>query len=384
MLLPDQPHQIRQHINNQMNMKLARIVFALNLLFLSTHPALAKSHLDSLSESVKQDLYLAQRLANNPSLYNAKYLDCYLGPRAQAISAPFSTSLRSHTPVFKTFWHDRTGQINRYKLEYSQPASDKYLAEFQFLPTRQDGLLISDMNSILGTSPTQTLDEEGQTTLMYDIEPNSENQHNNKSNNKQKNKQNTIHNENWPLGHTKIFIYQDTHLVNVARLGVQYAGPPPPPPSDADMEEANTYRRDTAFANQKLGNHDQAQSQLKSHLKAHPKDAEAHLKLAESYKAKSCINESIAEYKIALSQSGDDSDLRDQCIAGLHSLKVDIPEASIPAPATITAPGSMTTLSRPTTAHPLSSTAHPLPRINIPETTLPPSNTPLDKLEVGF
>ncbi len=274
----------------------------------------AGSHLNKLSPGTLQDLQIIQRLANNPCLLNTNYLDCYLGPRASAITAPFSKSLRSSAPVFRTFWHDQNGLSVAYKLETSTVSQDNFLAEFQCALTPNNDVRLDDLDKILNEEAKYSLDEEGRSDLTYSIKPKDQNIRFLQSNSQQND-----------VSTTKVLVYQDTNLINITRIVVQYNGPPLVLPSAQDMEEANTFRHDNALEHHRLGQHQQAQRLLQSHIQSHPGDAEAHLKLAESYRAQSCINQSIAEYKIALSKCGDNANLRNKCLEGLQQLKVTVP-----------------------------------------------------------
>ncbi len=281
---------------SQINFLALFIVFFLSL----NCPVEANSHLKSLPADTQEDLALLKRIADNPDLLNQKYLECYLGPKASAMTAPSSQSLRSPAPVTRTFWLDRSEVSTRYTLEQSVPQLDKSLAEFSFTLTRQEDIILPDISKTLNKDPSSVIDENAVPAFLYSMSP-------------------TV----------KVFAYQDTQVVNLYKIAVQYAGPSLSLPSKADMDEATKHRRDKAIDHVQHGRHDQASSLLQSHLAANPNDAEAHLKLAESYQARSCINDAIREYKTALAVCGNDNEIHDRCIEGLHSLKVDLPNRNL-------------------------------------------------------
>jgi hypothetical protein len=276
---------------------------ALLILFFLTlnSPAQAKSHLHKLPTDTQEDLALIKRVADNPDLLNPKYLECYLGPKASTMIARSSKSLRSPAPVSRTFWLDRDGSSIHYTFEQSILNLNKFLAEFSFAPNRQEDLTFEDVSKVLNKEPIRAFDENAQPAFLYTINPN-----------------------------IKIFAYQDAHVINLSRVALQYAGPSLPLPSATDMAEAIKHRRDAALQHASLGHHDKASSLLRSHLAANPTDAEAHLKLAQSYQARSYVNDAIREYKIALATCGNDKDIHDHCLEGLHSLKVDLPSPASP------------------------------------------------------
>lgn len=182
--------------------------------------------------------------------------------------APRSQSIRSPAHTQRTFWQDRNGNYARYSFEHSAPDPNTFLAEFTIVTTRQEDLLLKDISKTLDKEPTYTLDENGFPAQLYVLDSG-----------------------------VKVFAYQDGVLINLARIAVRYAGPTPSPPTKEDLYEAIEYRHNQALEQQRLGHYDKANSLLQSHLQANPTDAEAHLNLAESYKARSCINEAITEYK---------------------------------------------------------------------------------------
>jgi hypothetical protein len=117
----------------------------------------------------------------------------------------------------------------------------------------------------------------------------------------------------------------------VKQIEVEYKGPELPPLSQDEVNASIDERRARALDHHQKGQHDQALPLLVRHLQVRPTDAEAHLKLAESYKARCCINPAIEQYHLALQFAGDDDDLRKRCLDGLQTLKV-IPDGKAETP----------------------------------------------------
>jgi hypothetical protein len=267
-----------------------RSISLLTLLFLSLNiSAQAKSHLNSLPANTRADLQLLKNIVDSPQLLSPKYLECYLGPKALTMTAPFSQSLRSPAPVMKTFWLDRGENYPRYTLEQIWPASNKFLAEFSFVLSRPEDLLLTDVSKTLDEAPTKVIDANGRPAFAYAC------------------KDPTM----------KVLAYQDSHIVNLTKIAVQYSGPILLPPTTEQMNQAIEHRHEAALVHARSGHHDKAVSLLHSHLQSNPNDAEAHLQLADSYKASSCVNEAIGEYKAALANCGNNKELHDRCIEGL-------------------------------------------------------------------
>ena len=262
---------------------------------------------------------LLGRLALRPELLNADYLEYYLGPITQSIKQPSALSQYTKAVAAKTIWQPQTEVNILDKLETSQQSQSNYIAEFMTNIPQTAHLEVQDIDTALRVDSKKSFDENGQPIDIYTTRPD-----------------------------THVLIYPMPGLRDISKIRIKYAGYNPGLPTQADMQEASDYRRSLAFAHYDLGNYRQAISLLNEHLKANPNDTEAHLKLAEAYKANSSLNESINEYRIALAQSGDDTDLRSRCLAGLHSLKIDPPKIDSPMININQTPGQTTTLSPPT------------------------------------
>ena len=308
--------------------------------------AQSKAALKAKQDRLHADLTLIGHLAASPQLMNIDYLECYLGPKDSSIITASAQLQRASVPARTTLWHDSAGRYAAYKLENSMQSPSDCAVEFSALVPDKVRARLKDVDKILEVSGEHSFDEKGLPMQVYDTRPD-----------------------------TKVMVYQAPGLEDINKIRVQYAGNLLGPPSAADMQTAMQYRKDTAATQQKLGNQNQASALLQAHLQSNPSDAEAHLMLADSYKAQCHINQAISEYRIALDRSGDDDDLRKRCIAGLHSLKIDVPPQSLQSqnsymPATSPSPAAVTTPSQNPISNPNPTTSPALPirsqeRINI-------------------
>ncbi len=307
----------------------------------------AQAAAKALQDRTMADMTLTGHLAERPQLMNIEYLECYLGPKDQSSGAPSSLANCAGMSATRTLWNDPLGRYNNYKLETSRHGQNDYVAEFDALMPDKAHRRLSEMDKIMGTHSKHSFDEQGQPVDVYDGSPN-----------------------------TKLFVYQAPQLADIIKIRVSYSGPILELPSQSDMQEATQYRRDMAAKQQKSGNYQQAAILWQAHLRSHPDDVDAHLQLAECYKAQCHLNESINEYRIALNMSGNNEDLHKRCVDGLHSLKVDVP-ASSPSPPPANA-GANTE----------SGLSEPRPYVNLAPTTAAPANInnqhPANADDVGF
>jgi hypothetical protein len=109
---------------------------------------------------------------------------------------------------------------------------------------------------------------------------------------------------------------------SINEICLDYVGPALAPPSQSEIVEALQVRRAEAFALHRQGYRVKAAPLLSSYLKDFPNDAEAHLKLAESYKAGGCLNQAINQYSLVYALSESNSPMRLAAERGLQALKV--------------------------------------------------------------
>jgi len=280
------------------------------IIFLATNSLLvapeARATKQSQSESQKliqnrtnADLTLLGQLAEKPQLMNVSYLQCYLGPSDGQLNSTYVPPQHKSVPASTTYWRTIGGYHVAYKLTNSTIGQNDQVVEFNSKVPENTHIRLKDVDKVLNVSAKPSFDEQGAPISEYDSRPD-----------------------------TRVLVYERPGLADIIKIRIYYSGSPLPPPSAQDMQQAIKYRRDTAFAFKKQGNYDQAIPMLRAHLQSNPADAEAHLKLAECYKAKCQVNDSIAEYRTALDKSGDDNDLHKSCLKGLESLKVKSPELS--------------------------------------------------------
>jgi len=242
-----------------------------------------------ISEQGKNDLALAEKLANNPGLLRPNYLSYLVG------TDEFSTNSIDQNPCY---WYEGLNHTLHYELKNTGNGSGYCSSKFSIYLPNEAGISKKDVQSLFSVEGKQAFDQEGRKIEQFQISPN-----------------------------TAVNIFQDPNFLTVRQISVEYAGAALPPPSAEHMKAALDTRRQQAFAHHEKGRHDVALPLLKAHLNSNPADVEARIRLAESYKAKACLNEAIAEYKLALSKCGDNTSLRNQCLDGLRALKVNLEPA---------------------------------------------------------
>ena len=280
-----------------------RLIFLLILLYSLNTGAQAKFHFANSPINTQNDLQLIKYLTKNPQLLDTNYLSCYLGKKFSSMKAPASISLRTQSPIIRTYWFDTNNQYVRYVLEQGRPNPNKSLADFSIILTRPENVLSKELDKIFDRLPHKAIDEHGKSVLAYFVSRN-----------------------------IKVFAHQHSHLVNLTKISLQYSGPSLPPPTTSEMEEAFQHRYKTALENAQVGQYNQAIPLLQTHLKSYPNDAQAHLELANTYKASSCLNKAISEYKLGLLTSGDNKEISDKCIKGLQTLKINLPRTALSNP----------------------------------------------------
>lgn len=260
---------------------------------------LAKSQSKIIRKDNKEDFDLIKRIAKNPTLLNPAYIQCYTGPQTKTMIVPQSKNLHCTSQIKRTYWFGQDESYERYTFEQNIQNLPKSYIEFSINPSFHDYMRVKELSKILDKKPQKAIDAEGHQAALYTLDNN-----------------------------LKVWGYEQDMLVNLSKIAVQYIGPPLLPPSQSDMQEAITYKRKIAFEHARLANHRKGIPLLQSYLQMEPGDMEAHLKLAECYKAGSFINPAINEYRLVLANTTAGDKLNEQAIAGLASLKVDIPGIS--------------------------------------------------------
>jgi hypothetical protein len=88
------------------------------------------------------------------------------------------------------------------------------------------------------------------------------------------------------------------------------------------MSRAQLQRKGLAMDHINHGRYRQGIAVLSEHLGESPDDVEAHLALAQAFKANCQINEAIAQYRYTLANSGNNPTVQSQCIKDLQDMKV--------------------------------------------------------------
>jgi hypothetical protein len=176
------------------------------------------------------------------------------------------------------------------------------------------GLSLNDLDSKYGSPDKKYYNEVGQPTHLYQLSSG-----------------------------TTLTASQPSCTFHVQKMFVTYKGVQLPLPSNDEFHQALVERRQIAFEHHDQGRHATAVPALLSYVRDYPNDAEAHIRLAESYKARACANRAIAEYSVALKLSGDNSSLRQMSIDGLKSLKV-FPSAAPYVQSPSATPGANTSI----------------------------------------
>jgi len=110
--------------------------------------------------------------------------------------------------------------------------------------------------------------------------------------------------------------YRALSEIEIAYVGRNLLAPPPL----AEILSAGLIRRQDAFDQQARGCHARAAPLLCSYLHDFPDDAEAHVRLGDSYKACGCLHEAINQYRLAYVLAQSNPTIRDQAAQALERL----------------------------------------------------------------
>jgi len=262
---------------------------SVTFLFLCGFQSYAKPE---LTDEDKRLVDLVSQLGQSPKLMDRRYLTYGLGA-AEAKMEP------GPIPHQTCEWLDPSNHNLLYKLD-RQVDLDKDVSDCKFtvfVPPKSK-IDFKCLESVFGSNASKQFDQRIYTAETFGISPT-----------------------------TNVVAWQPTRCFKVNEIMVQYKGPRLPTPTQEEIEAAITSRREQAFKHHEKGHHEQAFPMLTSHLQERPTDAEARLRLAESYKAQFCINEAIEQYRLAFDLAGSDQVMRQRCIDGLKLLKV-FPAAS--------------------------------------------------------
>jgi len=117
-------------------------------------------------------------------------------------------------------------------------------------------------------------------------------------------------------------VYQPDNYRALSEIDVSYVGNNLPQPQLPEILKAAETRRREAFEQQSQGSHAKAAPLLCSYLHDFPNDAEAHLRLGDSYKACGLLNEAINQYRLTYVLAQSDLTVRDSAFKALAQLNV--------------------------------------------------------------
>lgn len=245
------------------------------------------AYADKLTDNDKMLVDLVKTLAQDPHLMDARYLSDRFG-------APEVKSDPGPTQRTTWQWHDRASYSLLCQLEKDDDSAAS-LSDSKLTVFAQDGsnLSIDDLESAFGKEIGKHFDQRLYKTTSFAVSE-----------------------------RTKIIAFEAPNNFRVKEVQVEYAGAPLPSLSPEEINDSIDARRARGFEEHKNKNYDQSLPLLSRHLQVRPADAEARIKLAETLKARCCLNQAIEQYRLALKQAGNDSHLRQQCLDGLRSLKV--------------------------------------------------------------
>ena len=260
------------------------------IVFLTLSISISSAAAAKLSDSDQHLLALSSDIAAQPQLMDAGYLSYTFGTPAVRLrpTAGFSQTWE---------WHEPANENLLYKLDDQTNAANEQRRLTFFAPA-DSKIDLKELESAIGTTPQQYFDQQLNRVEAFTLAPT-----------------------------TKLIAVQSPNTFKISQFAIEYTGSPLPPPSQQALSTASGARRAQAFAHHEKGRHDQALPLLSAHIREQPADIEAHIKLAESYKARFHLNEAIEQYRIALQLSGDNWSLRNRCLDGLKSLKV-LPDQS--------------------------------------------------------
>jgi hypothetical protein len=253
---------------------------------LAVCPLLAES---KPSDGDERSIKLITKLAHTPHLISYDYLKCALGAPSRVSCLPGGIARQAE-------WFDMgTNHLRyRYQQEFGPLiASGSVRNHFEFFLNRGTSLTTKGLARRLNSSCTTQYDQHANPTGFYKVSPNM-----------------TL--EAHELGSDR----------TIGEISLDYVGPGLPAPSASEYTDALQVRRDEAFAQFGKGYRSKAAPLLSSYLKDFPSDPEAHLKLAEAYKAGGCINQAINQYSLVYALSETDPHMRQEAERGLQALKL--------------------------------------------------------------
>lgn len=229
---------------------------------------------------------MVNKLAHQPELICIRYLHYFLGRPEDSPANRFNS-----TKHYVWYRPNRRGVKYELVQEESQPGR---VTESTLLFHTDDlDLDLQKVESKFGKAPRKYFDQMSSPTEEYSFAPN-----------------------------TVISFTQKPNTFQVGRIAINYKGDPLPPPSLEDMARAQMQRKGLGMDHISHGRYREGIGVLSEHLGENPEDIEAHLALAQAFKANCQINEAIAQYRYTLANSGNNPAVQSQCIKDLQEMKV--------------------------------------------------------------
>lgn len=271
---------------------LSCLLAAVSLSVLSSGLVGAKNSVERIDTAETEDL--VNRLGHQPELICIRYLHYFLGRPEDAPANRFN-------PTKHYVWYRPNRRGIKYELVQEEAQPGRVTESTLVLHTDDLDLDLTKVESRFGKAPRKYFDQTTAPTEEYSFAPN-----------------------------TITSFTQKHNTFQISRIAINYKGDPLPPPSMEDMARASLQRKGLGVDHLTHGRYRESIGVLSEHLGENPEDVEAHLALAQAFKANCQINEAIAQYRYTLANSGNFPQVREQCVKDLQDMKV-LPSVSADA-----------------------------------------------------
>lgn len=229
---------------------------------------------------------MVNKLAHQPELICIRYLHYFLGRPEDSPANRFNATKHY-------VWYRPNRRGVKYELVQEEAQPGRVTESTLLFHTDDLDLDLQKVESKFGKAPRKYFDQMSSPTEEYSFAPN-----------------------------TVISFTQKPNTFQVGRIAINYKGDPLPPPSLEDMARAQMQRKGLGMDHISHGRYREGIGVLSEHLGENPEDIEAHLALAQAFKANCQINEAIAQYRYTLANSGNNPAVQSQCIKDLQEMKV--------------------------------------------------------------
>ena len=244
------------------------------------------------------------QVSHNPSLMNVEYLKYFIG---RPENEKQQRGQQRHY-----YWYGANRQPI-HELIQSEGAPGQVVESTMITSLEGTGLTFDQLHKIFGNESRRFFDYYGHPNELFSFSPN-----------------------------TYLSFGSAPNSFRLNQATVMYRGEPLPPPPAEEMQMAQTAMIERAenasaangkaYSKTKPGKKQKpnkdpnavADSELLplliARVKSQPLDAQSHLMLAQALQHQAHLNEAVSEYKIALSLSGDNQDVRNQSIQALKDM----------------------------------------------------------------